>query len=91
MNQETRAKIIQEESSRFLDSQFAGLDLSGSPDLANPIEDKFEPCDKDGLNNVVLSGTNLLKALAENPDREALEQIARETGDPGLVERLGKL
>jgi hypothetical protein len=88
MNQETRAKIIQEESSRFLDSQFAGLDLSGSPDLANPIEDKFEPCDKDGLNNVVLSGTNLLKALAENPDREALEQIAKETGDPGLIERL---
>lgn len=28
------------------------------------------------------------QALAENPDREALEQIARETGDPGLVERL---
>jgi hypothetical protein len=88
MNQETRARIIREESSRFLDSQFAGLDLSGSPDLANPIADKFEPCDRDGLNNVVLSGTNQLKALAENPDREALEQIAKETGDPKLIERL---
>jgi hypothetical protein len=88
MNQETRARIIREESSRFLDSQFAGLDLSGSPDLANPIADKFEPCDRHGLNNVVLSGTNQLKDLAENPDREALEQIAKETGDPGLIERL---
>jgi hypothetical protein len=88
MNQETRARIIQEESSRFLDSQFAGLDLSSSPNFANPIADKFEPCDKDGLNNVVLSGTNQLKALAENPDREALEQIAKETGDPELVERI---
>jgi hypothetical protein len=36
----------------------------------------------------VVSGSNQLKALAENPDREALEQIARETGDSGLIERV---
>jgi hypothetical protein len=35
-----------------------------------------------------VSGSNQLKALAENPDREALEQIAKETGDPELIERL---
>jgi hypothetical protein len=91
MNQQSRARIIQEESNRFLDSQFAGLDLSGSPDLANPIPDKFEPCDKDGLSNVDVSGlpsTNQLKQFLSQPDMDSLEQFAKETGDPRLVGRL---
>jgi hypothetical protein len=88
MNQETRARIIQEESNRFLDSQFARLDLSGSPDFANPVSEEFATEDKNGFNRVVVSGSNNLKALAENPDREALEQIARETGDRELIGRL---
>jgi hypothetical protein len=91
MNQETRARIIQEESSRFLDSHFAGLDLSGSPDFANPITEKFEPCDRDGLSNVDVSGlpsTNHLKQFINQPDMETLARVAQETGDQQLIERV---
>jgi hypothetical protein len=88
LNQETRNRIIAEESAKFLDPSFAQLDLSSFPDLNHPAQEEFVSEDKHGLNRVVVSGSNQLKALAENPDREALEQIAKETNDPGLVERL---
>jgi hypothetical protein len=88
MNQETRSRIIAEESAKFLDPSFAQLDLSGFPDLNHPAQDVFAAEDKYGLNRVVVSGSNQLKALADSPDREALEQIAKETGDPELVERI---
>jgi hypothetical protein len=91
MKQEARARIIQEESSRFLDGHFAGLDLSGSPDFANPITEKFEPCDRDGLSNVDVSGlpsTNHLKQFVNQPDMETLARVAQETGDQQLIERV---
>jgi hypothetical protein len=88
LNQARRNRIIAEESAKFLDPSFAQLDLSSFPDLNHPAQEEFVSEDKHGLNRVVVSGSNQLKALAENPDREALEQIAKETGDPGLVERL---
>jgi hypothetical protein len=88
MNQETRTRIIAEETAKFLDPSFAQLDLSAFPDLSHPAPEVFATEDRHGLNRVVVSGSNQLKALAENPDREALEQIARETGDAGLIERL---
>jgi hypothetical protein len=88
MNQETRSRIIAEESAKFLDPSFAQLDLTAFPDLNHPAPEEFATEDRHGLNRVVVSGSNQLKALAENPDREALEQIARETGDPELIERL---
>jgi len=88
MNQEVRARIIAEETAKFLDPSFSQLDLSSFPDLNHPSVEQFAAEDKDGLNRVVVSGSNELKALAENPDQEALEQIAKETGDPGLIERL---
>jgi hypothetical protein len=88
LNQATRNRIIAEESAKFLDPSFAQLDLSSFPDLNHPAQEEFATEDKHGLNRVVVSGSNQLKALAENPDHEALEQIAKETGDPGLVERL---
>jgi hypothetical protein len=88
MNQETRSRIIAEESAKFLDPSFAQLDLSAFPDLNHPAPEVFATEDRHGLNRVVVSGSNHLKALAENPDREALEQIARETGDAGLIERV---
>jgi hypothetical protein len=88
MNQEKRSRIIAEESAKFLDPSFAQLDLSAFPDLSHPAPDVFATEDRHGLNRVVVSGSNQLKALAENPDREALEQIARETGDAGLIERV---
>jgi hypothetical protein len=88
MDEQTRQRIIADETSAFLDSQFAPLDLSGSPGLQKPATEEFAPEDKNGLNRVVLSGSNPLKALAQNPDAEALAQIARETGDTELAERL---
>src|ERR1700730_3065758 len=88
MDQRTRIRIIAEETAKFLNPGFAQLDLSAFPDLNNPPPDEFAAEDTNGLNRVVVSGSNQLKALAENPDREALEQIARETGDSGLIERL---
>src|SRR5580692_5285568 len=88
MNQETRSRIIAEESAKFLDPSFAQLDLSAFPDLNHPAPEVFATEDRHGLNRVIVSGSNQLKELAENPDREALEQIARETGDAGLVERV---
>jgi hypothetical protein len=88
MNQETRSRIIAEESAKFLDPSFAQLDLSAFPDLNHPAPEAFATEDRHGLNRVVVSGSNQLKALAENPDREALEQIARETDDAGLIERV---
>jgi hypothetical protein len=88
MNQETRTRIIAEETAKFLDPSFAQLDLSAFPDLNYPAPEEFATEDRHGLNRVVVSGSNQLMALAENPDREALEQIASETGDPELIERL---
>jgi hypothetical protein len=88
LNQATRNRIIAEESAKFLDPSFAQLDLSSFPDLNHPAHEEFATEDKHGLNRVVVSGSNQLKALAENPDREALEQIASETGDPELVEQI---
>lgn len=89
MNQAMKKHIIREESARFLDSQFGGLDLSGSPDLTKPPSEKFEPCDKDGLNRVDLSGlpvTNKLKTFLQAPDRETLAEVAR--SDPQAAEQL---
>jgi hypothetical protein len=37
MDQRTKERIVAEESARFIDSQFAQLDLSGSPDLNHPL------------------------------------------------------
>jgi hypothetical protein len=88
MDEQTRNKIIAEESAKFLDPSFSQLDLSAFPDLNHPAPEEFAAEDKNGLNRVVVSGSNQLKALAENPDQEALEQIAQETGDARLIERL---
>jgi hypothetical protein len=84
----TKDQLIAEESARFIDQAFGQLDLSGSPDWRKPLDDKFEQCDRSGLNNVTLTGTNQLKALVENPDIETLERLAEETQDPKLIERI---
>jgi hypothetical protein len=87
MNQQNCTRIIAEETAKFLDPSFAQLDLSAFPDLNQPAPEEFASGDKNGLSRVIVSGSNQLKAFAENMDREALVQIAKETGDPGLVER----
>jgi hypothetical protein len=88
MDEKIRARIANEESARFLDSNFGGLDMSGSPDLSSPVTEKFEAQDRHGLSRVDVSGTNLLKAFVENPDQATLERVAQETNDPDLIERL---
>jgi hypothetical protein len=85
-------QIISEETTRFMDSNFGQLDLSGSPDLNHPpAEDKFELQDRHGFNRVDesgLAGVNLLKELLANPPGEVVEEIAKETHNPELISEL---
>jgi hypothetical protein len=88
LTEQDRARIVEHEMKAFLSEGFGQLDLSGSPSLQPLPNDKFEVSDSKGFNNVAVSGSNLLKALADNPDPETIEQIARETGDPDLAEKI---
>ena len=92
MDQRTKEQIVAEETSKFMDTQFGQLDLSGSPDLNNPrAEEQFELQDRHGFNRVDesgLAGINHLKELLANPPRDVMEEIARETGNPELVSEL---
>jgi len=94
LNQRTKEQIVAEETSKFMDTQFGQLDLSGSPDLNNPrAEEQFELQDRHGFNRVDesgLAGVNQLKELLANPPREVVEEIARETGNPELVSELAQ-
>ena len=91
MKQRTKEQIIAEETSRFMDGNFGQLDVSGSPDLNHPAEDKFELQDRHGFNRVDesgLAGINQLKKLLANPPREVVEEIAKETGNSELISEL---
>jgi hypothetical protein len=88
LSERDKARIAAQESAAFLDANFGQLDLSGSPDLRPLPNDKFEAADSHGLSNVVVSGSNKLKELADNPDSELLSRIAEETGDPELAEKI---
>jgi len=53
--------------------------------------DRFELQDRHGFNRVDesgLAGITQLKELLANPPREVVEQIARETQNPGLLSEL---
>jgi hypothetical protein len=68
MDQTTRTRIAAEEESRFLDKNFGGLDLSGSPDLLHPPTETFEAQDRHGFNKIDTSGlptTNQLRTFIE--------------------------
>jgi hypothetical protein len=86
LDQETKQRIITEESSRFMDGNFGQLDLSSSPDLDHPpAEGKFELQDRHGFNRVDdagLAGINHLKELLANPPRDVIEEITKETQNP---------
>jgi hypothetical protein len=88
MDQQTRTRIATEESARFLDSNFGGLDLTGSPDLLHPTTEKFEAQDRHGFNKIDTSGlptTNQLRTFIENPDAESLQRVGEETRNPDLL------
>lgn len=94
LNQQTRARIIAEETSRFMDGNFGQLDLTGSPDLNHPpAEEPFELQDRHGFNRVDesgLAGINLLKELLANPPRDVIEEIAQQTRNPELIDELAQ-
>jgi len=89
LDTKTKSRIIKEESSRFLDSQFGGLDLSGSPDLQSVVLESFETEDKHGFHNVdVRADLSGLRKFLANPDNESLARVAEESGDPELMDRV---
>jgi hypothetical protein len=91
MDQKTKERISTEETTRFMDTQFGQLDLSGSPDLNHLPVDTFELQDRHGFNRVDESGLasiNQLKELLANPPREVIEEIAKETNNPDLISEL---
>jgi hypothetical protein len=92
LDQRTKERMIAEETSKFMDSNFGQLDLSGFPDLNHPpAEENFELQDRHGFNRVDesgLAGINQLKELLANPPREIVEEIARETQNPDLISEL---
>ena len=87
----TKQRVLAEETARFMDGAFGQLDLSGSPDLTNPVTERFELQDRHGFNRVDesgLAGINQLKQLLANPPREVVEELVRETRNPALAEEL---
>jgi len=92
LDKRTKERIFAEETSKFMDSNFGQLDLSGSPDLDDPpAEEKFELQDRYGFNRVDesgLSGINQLKELLAHPPRDVVEEIAKETQNPELMSEL---
>jgi hypothetical protein len=91
LDQKTKERIIAEETSRFMDTQFGQLDLTGSPDLTHPPVNTFELQDEHGFNRVDesgLAGINQLKTLIANPPRDVMEEIAKETQNPNLISEL---
>jgi hypothetical protein len=92
LDQRTKERIIAEETSRFMDSGFGQLDLSGSPNLNHPAaKEKFELQDRHGFNRVDesgLAGINHLKELLSNPPSDVVEEIAKETQNPELMSEL---
>ena len=93
LDAKTKERIIAEETSRFMDTQFGQLDLSGSPDLQNLPVETFALEDRHGLNRVDdsgLSGINRLKELVANPPRDVIEEIASETRNPHLIRNLAE-
>jgi len=88
MNAQEKAKLIERETNAFLpDERFGGLDTSSSPDFNSVPKEGFGT-DRHGLNVVVESGSNQLRALADNPDEETIKRIADETGNADLAEHI---
>lgn len=82
MNAQEKAKLIERETNTFLpDEQFGQLDLSGSPDFKQIPKEGFGT-DKHGLNRVVESGANGLRALADNPTKKPFSESPKRLGTP---------
>src|SRR5579863_8720472 len=87
----TLQRIAREETNRFLDDNFAPLDLSGCPSLlVQPSEEsqlpdpRFAPLDDRGTGLGARALKRSIEELATDP--EVQEQVAIETGNPELLE-----
>lgn len=81
------ARIVQEETAKFLDDGFAELDLSSCPNLqpqpseSNAHDDRFA---KSWEDSPFARSASALKQFVENPDDEAISRVADEVGDRNL-------
>jgi len=87
LDENIRKKIIQEETAKFIDESFGGLDLSDYPQFNQPpMEEDFHD-DRYSMRD--MSGTGIaakqLHDFLGSPDLESLERAAYETNDPDLV------
>jgi hypothetical protein len=87
----TPLQVVEQETEKFLDSNFGQLDLSGCPSLLQqPSEEhelpdpRFAPLDDRGVGIGAAALKRGLEELANDP--EVQEQVARETGDPEILE-----
>jgi len=91
MSKATLERIAREETARFLDDNFAPLDLSGCVSLLKPPseesqlpDERFAPLDDRGTG---LGASALKRGIEELvTDPEVQRRVAQETGDPELLE-----
>lgn len=91
MSQAKLERIAHEETARFLDENFAPLDLSGCPSLVKPPSEdsqlpdsRFAPLDDRGIGLGAAALKRGIEELVNDPDVQL--QVARETGNPELLE-----
>src|SRR5215831_4752157 len=87
----TIQRIAREETNRFLDDNFGQLDLSGCPSLLTPPseesqlpDERFAPLDDRGTGLGAAALKKGIEEMVKDPDVQL--QVARETGDPDLLE-----
>src|SRR5215469_8903124 len=91
MSKATLERIAREETARFLDENFAPLDLSGCVSLLKPPSEesqlpdsRFAPLDDRGTGLGASALRRGIEELVIDPDVQL--RVARETGDPELLE-----
>jgi len=88
LTQQQAAQIIQEETARFMDENFGGLDLSSFPNLQEPPADILLDDDRFSQPHSAFAGLDSsgLQRFLSTPDSDALADLA--TADPEMAERL---
>jgi hypothetical protein len=73
VNQESRDRMIAEQTAKLFDPSFGQFDLSSLRDLDHPAPEVFTPEDCHGLNRVIVSGSH----QPESPGRELRSWVSR--------------
>ncbi len=89
LSETERQKIIKD-NEKWISDGFGRVDMSGFPDFNKlPPEEKAQPHDKHGFNNVDFgSSIKGIQDFVNNPPVEVLERIAKETGNAELVDQI---